>query len=393
MSSDDRSGPAAPTRRRLWFLTGTRADFGKLKPLILAADASGDIDVTVVATGMHLLDRYGFTVLEVRRLPPSIRVLEFANQTEGARMDAILADTITALGALVADGAPDLLVVHGDRVEALAGASFGALRRIPVAHVEGGERSGTIDGILRHAISKLCHLHLVANDEAARRVEQLGEAPATIRVIGSPDIDAMLSDDLPTLDEVRQSYEIGFDRYAVVVFHGLTTEPPDVVGATARSLIEAVREVGLPAVVIYPNNDPGSEAILDVYAELAGDADLRIFPSVRFESFLTLLHGAEVVIGNSSAGIREAPLYGVPTVNIGTRQRDRFHYESIISCGNSRAQISAALDAALSIERVAASGHFGGGDSAERFAALLAEPETWDIDLDKRFLDLATGDR
>jgi UDP-N-acetylglucosamine 2-epimerase (hydrolysing) len=371
-------------------LTGTRADFGKLKPLILAADARPDVDVTVVATGMHLLDRYGFTVLEVRRLPSSIRVREFANQTEGASMDAVLADTITALGALM-DEPPDLLVVHGDRVEALAGASFGALRRIPVAHVEGGERSGTIDGILRHAISKLCHLHLVANEEAARRVEQLGEDPATIRVIGSPDIDAMLSDDLPTLDEVRRSYEIGFDRYAVVLYHGVTTEPPEVVGATARSLIEAVRAIGLPAVVIYPNNDPGSEAILGVYAGFSGDDDLRIFPSVRFEAFLTLLHGAEVVVGNSSAGIREAPLYGVPTVNVGTRQRDRFHHASIISCGGTREEISDALDRALAVERLPAGGHFGDGDSAAHFATLLAEPATWDIDLDKRFLDLAPG--
>jgi UDP-N-acetylglucosamine 2-epimerase (hydrolysing) len=393
MSADPAPGPGGPARRQLWFLTGTRADFGKLKPLILAADARADVDVTVVATGMHLLDRYGFTVLEVRRLPGSIRVREVANQAEGAGMDAILADTITALGTLVADGAPDLLVVHGDRVEALAGASFGALRRIPVAHVEGGERSGTIDGILRHAITKLSHLHLVANDEAARRVEQLGEDPATIRVIGSPDIDAMLADDLPTLDEVRAAYEIGFDRYALVLFHGVTTERPETVGATARALLDAVRSTGLPAIVIYPNNDPGSDAILDVYGELAGADDLRIFPSVRFEAFLTLLHAAEVVVGNSSAGIREAPLYGVPTVNVGTRQRDRFHHASIISCGGTPDEIRAALETALALERAPEAGHFGGGDSAERFAALLAEPATWEIDLDKRFLDLAPGDR
>jgi UDP-N-acetylglucosamine 2-epimerase (hydrolysing) len=391
--SPERERRASPALRQLWFLTGTRADFGKLKPLILAAEARPEVEVTVLATGMHLLERYGSTVQEVRRLPSSIRVREFANQAEGAGMDAILADTVTALGRLVAEGAPDLLVVHGDRVEALAGASFGALRRIPVAHVEGGERSGTIDGILRHAISKLSHLHLVANDEAARRVEQLGEDPATIRVIGSPDIDVMLSEDLPTLDAVREAYEIAFDRYAVILFHGLTTEPPDAVGATARALLAAVRGRGLPAVVIFPNNDPGSEAIIEVYAGLADDPGLRIFPSVRFEAFLTLLHGAEVIVGNSSAGIREAPLYGVPTVNIGTRQRDRFHHASITSCGPSLAEIDAALEVALGQDRTPARDHFGRGDSAAQFAALLAEPATWDIDLDKRFLDLgpATG--
>lgn len=388
MSAEEVEGAVAPARRQLWFLTGTRADFGKLKPLILAADEHPDVEVTVVATGMHLLDRYGYTVLEVRRLPPPIRVREFANQVEGAEMDAILADTITALGRLVTSGPPDLLVVHGDRVEALAGAAFGALRGIPVAHVEGGERSGTIDGTLRHAISKLSHLHLVANDEAARRVEQMGEDPATIRVIGSPDVDVMLSADLPSLDEVREAYEIGFDRYGIVLFHGVTTEPPEAVGATARALVEAVEEVGLAVVVIFPNNDPGSQAILDVYAELEGNPHVRVFPSVRFEAFLTLLHDAAVLVGNSSAGIREAPLYGVPTVNIGTRQRDRFRHPSIVSCGDSRAEIAAALRSALSMPRVATRDHFGTGDSAKRFTGLLSEQETWKIDVDKRFRDL-----
>lgn len=380
--------PGSSGRRQVWFLTGTRADFGKLKPLILAAADDPDVDVTVVATGMHLLDRYGYTVLEVRRLPPQVRVREFANQPTGATMDVILAETVAALGRMFDEQRPDLLVVHGDRVEALAGASVGALRGVAVAHVEGGERSGTIDGVLRHAISKLSHLHLVANEEAARRIVQLGEDPATVKVLGSPDIDVMVSGSLPALDDVRAAYAIPFERYVVVLFHSVTTEPPEHAAATATAMLEAVAESGVPAVVVYPNNDPGGQAILEVYEQLEGRADVRVFPSIRFESFLTLLANADALIGNSSAGIREAPFYGVPSVNIGTRQRDRFHHRSIHSCGGSVEEIGAAIADALADDRTPAADHFGAGDSAGRFAELLRDPATWDVELDKRFLDL-----
>lgn len=385
MSADP---PAPVDRRQVWFLTGTRADFGKLKPLILTAADDPSIEVTVVATGMHLLDLYGYTVLEVRRLPPPIRVREFANQTTGATMDAILADTITSLGRMFNEQRPDLLVVHGDRIEALAGAAVGALRGVPVAHVEGGERSGTIDGVLRHAISKLSHLHLVANEDAARRIVQLGEDPASVQVLGSPDIDVMMSGALPDLDEVLRSYAIPFDRYVVVLFHSVTTEPAEQAAATAEAMLDAVEQSGLPAVVVYPNNDPGGQAILEVYRRLEGRSDVRVFPSIRFEAFLTLLANAEVLIGNSSAGIREAPCYGVPSVNIGTRQRDRFDHRSIYSCGGTVDAIATAIDAALADDRVPASDHFGLGDSAGRFAELLHDPATWAVELDKRFLDI-----
>jgi UDP-N-acetylglucosamine 2-epimerase (hydrolysing) len=153
-------------------------------------------------------------------------------------------------------------------------------------------------------------------------------------------------------------------------------------------MLEAVERIGIPAVVVYPNNDPGGQAILEVYETLAHRADVRIFPSIRFESFLTLLANAEVLVGNSSAGIREAPCYGVPSVNIGSRQRDRFHHRSIYSCDATADGIHAALIAALADDRTQASDHFGAGDSAGRFAELLRDPVTWDIELDKRFLDL-----
>jgi UDP-N-acetylglucosamine 2-epimerase (hydrolysing) len=381
--------------RHVCFLTGTRADFGKLKPLILAAAELPGIRVTVLVTGMHLMEKYGSTVIEVRRLEPAVTIKEFANQGDGDSMDRVLARTVDGLAHRIDEDRPDLLVVHGDRVEALAGAAAGALRNVAVAHVEGGELSGTIDGILRHAVSKLSHLHLVANEDAARRVTQLGEAPETVFVIGSPDIDVMLSDTLPPLDSVLDDYGIPFRDYSIVLFHGITSEDVGSIAATAENLVEVLLEGDLPAVVVYPNNDTGSDAILRAYRRLHGDERFRVFPSLRFEAFLTLLRNSQMLVGNSSAGIREAPIYGVPSVDIGDRQRGRAHHPTIVHTGTSRAEIRHGLQQAGAMASAVPIGasdlHFGRGDSARRFCDLLAGESIWGLGDDKIFRDLMFG--
>lgn len=378
--------------RHVCFLTGTRADFGKLKPLILSASGVEGVRVTVLVTGMHLMEKFGSTVIEVRRLEPTVSIREFPNQDDGDTMDRVLARTVMGLSAVIDDDRPDLLVVHGDRVEALAGAAAGALRNVAVAHVEGGEVSGTIDGVLRHAVSKLSHLHLVANDEAERRVVQLGEDPDTVWAVGSPDIDIMLSDSLPPLDRVLTDYEIPFDDYVLVILHGVTTEDERANGAVAGALVDVLRRRGTNAVVVHPNNDPGSDAILARYDQLRGDPRFRVFPSLRFEAFLTLLRNTRVLIGNSSAGIREAPIYGVPSVDIGNRQRGRAQHPTIVHCGTSSDEIDAALEKAEHMAHREPNLHFGSGDSAQRFAELLAGEEIWSRGVDKVFRDLLSDE-
>ena len=209
--------------KRILFLTGTRADFGKLKPLISAVKNSGDFNYLIAVTGMHLSERYGNTQVEIEKAGFTNRKA-FANVDEKHRSAVVLANTISGLTSVVDDFRPDLLVVHGDRIEALAGAITGALSNVRVAHIEGGEFSGTIDESLRHAITKLSHLHFVANTSAAKTVQQLGEDPSSIFVIGSPEIDLMLSPHLPSIESVRRHYEIAFDRYAILIFHSVTTE-------------------------------------------------------------------------------------------------------------------------------------------------------------------------
>ena len=211
--------------RKVLFLTGTRADFGKLKPLILAVQHTPGFESRIFATGLHMLERYGSTIYEIEKAGCH-PVYPFINQdgSVSSQMDLVLANTVTGLGHYVREFRPDLMIVHGDRVEALAGAIVGALNNIVVGHVEGGEVSGTIDEVLRHAVTKLSHVHFVANDEARARLIQMGEQAGSIFVIGSPDIDVMLSDTLPTLSQVQAKYDIPFERYVILMYHPVTTE-------------------------------------------------------------------------------------------------------------------------------------------------------------------------
>lgn len=376
--------------KTILFVTGTRADFGKLKPLISRVATTKEFEYRIFATGMHMLSRYGATVSEITKSGFQ-NIYPYLNQDPlgSSGMDLALANTIQGLGHYVREFSADLIVVHGDRLEALAGATVGALHNTLVAHIEGGEVSGTVDELLRHAISKLSHLHFVANQEARNRLVQMGEQPEAVFVIGSPDIDVMLSDSLPSLSEVQDHYEIPFDDYCIFIYHPVTTELAGLEERASRmwqSLVVSNRNF----VVIHPNNDSGSAILLRELAQHVGNPRFRCLPSMRFESFLTLLKHSQASVGNSSAGIREAPVYGVPTINIGTRQLNRFTHTSIHNVPDDPAAI---LDALRNISpRFAPSNHFGEGNSAQRFMDCLGNDSFWEMHKQKQFRDLVPHD-
>ncbi|MGR6086953.1 MAG: UDP-N-acetylglucosamine 2-epimerase [Arcticibacter sp.] len=372
--------------KKILFLTGTRADFGKLKSLIRICNATNGFDVSIFATGMHLQEQYGYTFHEIEKSGFS-NIHCFANHANGRGMDTTMAKTIEGLSEYVKENRPDLLVVHGDRIEALAGSIVGALNNILVAHIEGGEVSGTVDELIRHAVTKMSHLHYVSNDEAAARLIQMGEIPDSIHVIGSPDMDVMVSEDLPSLDEVKRHYEIPYDEYGIIMFHPVTTEL-DKIKLASENLFEAARQSGLNYVVVYPNNDMGSDFILESIDSLSGDSQFRVFPSIRFEYFLTLLQSSRLILGNSSAGIREAPFYGVPTVNVGSRQLGRSANPNILHCSYEVDSIYSAIRHAMEAGRFEPMHTFGGGSSDLRFIQTLQNPSTWNTESQKRFLDI-----
>ena len=371
-------------RKRIVFLTGTRADFGKIKALLSALDGSGSFELFLFVTGMHLLSRYGSTVEEVRAMNVG-SLYTFINQNHDDSMVSVFAKTVSGFSDYVSETQPDLVVVHGDRVEALAGATVGALAGIRVAHIEGGELSGTVDELIRHAVTKLAHLHLVSNESARDRVLQLGESPDSVHVIGSPDIDVMDSGNLPPISEVRRHYGIPFSEYGILIFHPVTTEL-DRLKHDVRVLVDFVLSTNLNYIVILPNNDSGARIIFDEYKRFEGSRRFRCFPSMRFEYFLAALKNAGFIIGNSSAGVREAPHFGVPAINVGSRQFRRSDSSLVVNSAVSFEGLDAALARARALPREP-DGQFGAGNSAMLFLQVLESSDTWLTPIQKSFND------
>lgn len=371
--------------KKVVFLTGTRADFGKLKSLMNRFRDDVDFELHVFVTGMHMLSKYGYTCEEVEKA--NFRnIHKFINQNSSDSMDHILSKTISGLSDYIKEIKPDLLIVHGDRVEALAGAAVGALNNILVGHIEGGEVSGTIDELIRHAVSKLSHIHFVANEAAKLRLSQLGEHNDTIHIIGSPDVDVMNSKTLPTIAEVRNYYDFDFSDYGILMFHPVTTELEDL-HYHVRTIVDQVIESKLNYIVIYPNNDIGTDIILNEYKRFSGLHQIKMYPSMRFEYFLTLLKNAIFIIGNSSAGVREAPHFGVPTINLGTRQNNRVNCESVLNIEIKKECINKALE---DIKSTPKKSHilFGNGGSDERFYQILKSSKFWQTRTQKIFVDM-----
>lgn len=371
--------------KKVLFLTGTRADFGKLKSLIQKLEDSHLFDVSLFVTGMHMLSRYGMTAREVAKNNFS-SVYKYINQNLNDSMDIILSKTVHGLSDYVKEIEPDLIVIHGDRVEALAGAIVGALNNILVAHIEGGEVSGTIDELIRHSVTKLSHIHFVSNEGAKNRLIQLGETPASIYIIGSPDLDIMSSSNLPSITKVRERYDIPFSTYSVFMYHPVTTEIEKLSENISNS-VDALLESDENYVVVYPNNDNGSEMIINELKRLESNKRFRIFPSIRFEYFLTLLKNADMMIGNSSAGVREMPFYGKASVNIGSRQNNRSSAKSIINASESKKDVLECIRLAKT-KKCDMEMEFGEGNSNELFFKVLKKPEFWGTSKQKIFIDL-----
>ncbi len=374
--------------RKIVFLTGTRADFGKLKSLISITQKSKKYEVHIFVTGMHMNSLYGSTIDEVRKHGFE-NIYPFINHDSIESMDRTLAKTIDGFSHFVAEIKPDLVVVHGDRVEAMAGAIVGSLNNILVAHIEGGEVSGTIDELVRHAVSKMSHIHLVSNKEAKSRLIQLGELPSSIFILGSPDLDLMNPKTLPELNNVKKYYNIGFKDFAIAMFHPVTTEFRNT-QRNARKFVDALLDSNENYIVIFPNNDLGSSEILGEYKRLEDNKKIKVFPSLRFEYFLTLLKNANYIVGNSSAGIREAPYYNTLTVDIGSRQNNRAQGSSIFHANDDYDSIMQAICFAkdYKVDIFDQKIDFGQGNSDKIFLDLLNENKIWLIECQKQFQDI-----
>tara|TARA_B100001996_G_C18637423_1_gene584244 strand:+ start:407 stop:1534 length:1128 start_codon:yes stop_codon:yes gene_type:complete len=373
--------------KKIVFITGTRADFGKLESLINKLELESKFEVYIFITGMHLQRKYGYTYAEIESKNYS-NLYTFINYNKENSMDVTLANTISGFSKYINTVVtPDLIVVHGDRLESLACAIVGSFNNILVAHVEGGELSGTIDESIRHSISKLSHIHFVTSNSAKKRLIQLGENSNNIYVIGSPDIDLMISKNLPSLEESIERYQLPFKEYSLILYHSVTSEIEEL-SFYMEQLIKAVVDSNENYIVIYPNNDSGSDLIINSFKKYFNkNPKIKIFPSLRFEHFLTLLKNSKFILGNSSAGISEAPFYGIPTINIGSRQNNRSSNKEIINVSHNYKSILTAIYKAKNM-KIKKNSDFGSGGSAKKFLKVLKSNKTWNVKIQKYFNDI-----
>ena len=374
--------------KTITFITGTRADYGKIKSLILELQKKKNKFKThLIITGMHLIKKYGHTKDEIDK-DKIINCYRFNNQSKNMSMDITLAKTIKGINKFISNNKTDLIVVHGDRVESLAGAITGCLNNIKVAHIEGGEISGTIDEIIRHSISKLSHVHFVTNKIAKQRLLQMGESNNNIFTIGSPDVDIILKKGLPNLNLVKKRYSIKFENYAICIFHPVTTEQ-NKIEYQIKSLLNLLVKSKFNYVILLPNNDLGSEIILEkIHLLKKKNKNFKLLSSMRFEYYLTLLKNSNFIIGNSSSGIMEAPYYGVPTIDLGSRQKNRAQINSVISV-NDYSKLKQLINKfKVKKYKFKPLQYFGNGNSHKKFLSILNQKRIWSIKNQKQFIQL-----
>ena len=372
-------------KKKILFVTCTRADYGKLKSLILSIQKNNNFISKVFVTGTHNMKLYGSTYVEL--VKDKIRgIYRYSNQAKNMRMDEILTSTMRGFSSFLIRYNPDLVIVHGDRIEPLACALSSLLNNFLVAHIEGGEVSGTVDEMLRHSISKISHLHLVSNKIARKRLIQMGENKRYIFEVGSPDVDLILNKNLPKIESARKKYNIRFDNYSIAITHPVTTNIKNL-KRESEIFFSALVKTNLNYIIIFPNNDLGSEIILKEIYKLKNNNKFRIFPSIRFEYYLTLLKNSKFIIGNSSSGIMEAPYYGVTTINIGTRQSNRLKTKLIKNISFNEKEIIKTINQ-IKNRKIIKRKFFGEGNSAKKIEKLLLSNKIWNISKQKNFIDL-----
>ncbi len=379
--------------RTVCVVTGSRADYGLLAPVIRALRDDPDLNLRLVVSGMHLAPEFGQTW---RRIEEDGFAIDW-------KVDMLVAsDTPVAVGKSVGLGvigfaeafaalAPGMVLLLGDRFETLAAAQAALFACIPVAHIAGGDLTeGVYDEAMRHAITKMAHLHFVTNAEAGRRVRQLGEAPERVHVVGSPGLDALRETALLDRDALAQAVHFPWrEKNLLITFHPPTLHP----GAAAdqcRELLTALEGLGPGVGLLFtlPNADNEGRALMELLRAFATEhQNARVYASLGHRVYLSAMAQADAVVGNSSSGLYEAPSLGVPTVNIGDRQQGRLCAASVIDCPPRAGAIRAAVLRALGTDARETKNPYGDGHSAPRIVACLKAVEDWPALVRKRFVD------
>lgn len=379
---------------RVVLVSERRADYSRFKPILSLMRGDPFFEYRLIVTGVSLLKSRGEDINTIKKdgfdIAATIPMFpERLSHDTGAHMTRGCGRVMVALSDLFEKMQPDLVLTGFDIGANFAAAVVGAHLNIPVAHIQGGEVTGSIDESLRHATSKFAHIHFPATKRAAWRLRRMGEDPRFIFPVGCPSIDALVSAPVLSREETARILGIQKDRpYLLLVQHPVTTERLDA-GAQVAMTLEAVSRTGVQTVILYPNNDAGAEAVLKAIKRGVGIKRIR---SLAPELFANALRHAAALVGNSSSGIHESATFRVPTINIGSRQHGRERPKNVIDVPHESAAIKRALHTALydehfrrTLRRV--KNIYGDGRSAERIVSILKSLDLASVPIQKRFLD------
>lgn len=379
--------------KRICVLTATRAEYGLLSPVIKKLMDMAEMDVRVAVTGMHLSSEFGSTWREIESDGVSIdrKINILTDSDTPVAITENMATAMKRFAVYFDEVKPDALLVLGDRYETLAVCMAAMNLRIPIFHIHGGEiTEGAVDDAIRHCITKLSYLHFASTEVYRRRIIQMGEEPGRVFCVGSLGVENALHTKKMTVDELKKSLDWEFsDKYAVLTFHPVTMEK-DSAEYQINELLAAIEGyTDISFIATKANADTGGRIINERLLEYAKDhAHMRLYDSLGMRRYLSALSHAVFVIGNSSSGIIEAPSFGIPTINIGDRQKGRIFGTSILCCKPEREAIVSTIRLALETKQDDVSNPYGDGNTSGLICDIIGSEIKTIKDVKKHFYDI-----
>lgn len=364
-------------RRKILIVSGSRGEYGYIRPIIKLMKKSQILEPEVLVTNMHLLPEFGYSVEEFLRdgIKVNQRVYSALSGYTNITMVKSLGIFMLSIADILNNKRPDIILLSGDKGEQLVSAIAGSHANIPVAHIQAGELSGNVDGVSRQAITRFAHIHFASNEDAQNRLLKMGEEPFRIFKVGAPQLDEFVQERIASIKQVAEKFSLNLKKPVILVVQHPVTEQAICAGEQMHATLEAVASFGYQTVIIYPNNDAGSTAIQESIQQHR-DINIKVERNTSRQIFGTLMKIASVIVGNSSSGIIEAPAFKLPAVNIGRRQERRFQARNVINvkCHEPkaiRAAITKAISKSFKDSLKNLKNPYGDGHSSERIVKIL----------------------
>jgi len=370
--------------RKVCVVSGNRSDYARLRTVLAAIKARPDLELSLVVIGSHLLPDFGTTVQQIRE--DGFPVFACARTTIEGEDPASMAKSI-GLGIMELTTVldiikPDVVLVSGDRFEILSAVVAAAAMNIHVAHLQGGEVTGSFDESVRHAVTKMAHLHFPATEGSRQRILRMGEVPERIHLVGCPSIDVVAGLAQATRQDLCKQYLLKpGEPYVIVAQHPVTTEFTHAGDQMYQTLL-AVKEVGLQGIFIYPNVDAGSERMIRMIHRMTEQgrlAELHMYKHIALDDFLGLVRHAACIVGNSSVAIREGSYIGIPAVNVGSRQHRRERGKNVVDVPHEATAIVHAMREQIAHGPYPSDHLYGNGMAGTQVARILAETPLGDV--------------